>query len=365
MNDDDYIFEKDVKWVWFDDRAAGIETDTPVFFREDKATIRDDDKRLSELYNVDDESELFADPSEQMTVDGVDYYITAFVIPYIFLDSKGEEFEEPFLVGGAWTEDTGNEDILAPNYFDFIFVIPTREKTNFDDGSILLVIDDWDRELIDGLPWEGKGGVFCFESKTLIQTSQGMKEINKIEQGDEVFTQSGLRTVSWIGGRTVSSSDMASNPKLKPVRITSGALGDGLPLRDLIVSRQHRVLINSIISERMFGKRDVLIPAIKLTELPGIYVDDDFDGVEYFHLLFDKHEIVYSEGLATESLFTGPEALKTLGPEACEEIFTLFPELKDRDYSPEPAHYIPENKRQKKLIARHIKNKRPVYGAGA
>ena len=93
--------------------------------------------------------------------------------------------------------------------------------------------------------------------------------------------------------------------KLWPVRICVGALGNGLPERDLLVSRQHRMLVSSRIALRMFGQADVLIPAIRLTALPGIAIDTNVTEVEYFHILLANHEVVFAEGAATESLYTG------------------------------------------------------------
>ena len=52
-------------------------------------------------------------------------------------------------------------------------------------------------------------------------------------------------------------------PKVQPVRILAGALGHGMPQRDLLVSRQHRMLVSSAICERMFGLEQVLVSAIK------------------------------------------------------------------------------------------------------
>ena len=45
----------------------------------------------------------------------------------------------------------------------------------------------------------------------------------------------------------------------------------------------------------MFGKFEILLPAIKLVELPGIFVDTSLQDIEYFHLLFDQHEIIFAE----------------------------------------------------------------------
>ena len=105
---------------------------------------------------------------------------------------------------------------------------------------------------------------------------------------------------------------------------------------------------------------DVLIAAIKLTALPGIFIDEDVEEVEYYHLLFDQHQVIIAEGAPSESLFTGPHTLSMLSNEAREEIFTIFPELRDLDYTMVPAAFIPAPKQQKHLIARHGQNQQPL-----
>ena len=73
-------------------------------------------------------------------------------------------------------------------------------------------------------------------------------------------------------------------------------------------------------------------------------------------MLFDSHQVVYANGTPSESLFTGPEALRSLSPEAREEITTLFPEICAPDFAPSAAREIPCGKRQKKLLERHFKS---------
>lgn len=203
-------------------------------------------------------------------------------------------------------------------------------------------------------------GVPCLTRGTLIETVQGGQPIEAIRIGDVVAAKDGFKEVAWVGHRVLEKQALQLNPKLRPVCILAGALGNGLPKRDLCVSRQHRMLLQSKIAERMFGKTEVLVPAIKLVGLPGIYIDEAIDRVEYYHLLFDQHEVIYAEGAPTEGLFTGPEALKTITPEAREEILTLFPEVGNLDYTPEPARYIPPGNLQKQLVARHAKNGMPL-----
>ena len=203
--------------------------------------------------------------------------------------------------------------------------------------------------------------VVCFCAGTHIDTSEGPKAIEDLSVGDRVKTKDhGYQAVRWSGSQNVRFNDRETNARLRPVRITAGVLGHGFPIRDLLVSRQHRMLVSSKISERMFQTPDVLIPAIKLTKLPGIFVDQDVVQVGYFHLLFDRHEIIFAEGAPSESLFTGPEALKSVPPEAREEILAIFPGLKTSSLKLEAARLIPDGHRQKKLVARHLKNHKEI-----
>ena len=79
-------------------------------------------------------------------------------------------------------------------------------------------------------------------------------------------------------------------------------------------------------------------------------------------MLFDQHEIVHSDGAWTESLFTGPEALKAVGPEAVREMLELFPDLISPDYVSQAARYIPKKgKHMKKFVERLHKNNKSVY----
>ncbi len=205
-------------------------------------------------------------------------------------------------------------------------------------------------------------GVVCFARGTMIATAKGERSIETLSEGDLVETMDhGLQSINWIGVNKLDKIDLTANPKLLPIRIRAGALGEGLPKTDLVVSRQHRVLVRSKIVERMFNKTEVLIPAIKLVELDGIDVESDCNAVDYYHMLFDQHEIVFSNGAPTESLFTGPEALKMVSEDARREIEILFPEIMDESYVASPARFIPnKGKDMKQLVFRHQKNQKPL-----
>lgn len=199
---------------------------------------------------------------------------------------------------------------------------------------------------------------FCFAAGTLIKTGNGERRVEKLACGDYVLTlDNGYQPIRWIGGRPVTAAERAENPKLHPIRIRAGALSSQLPETDLIVSRQHRVLIRSDIANRIFGCQEVLVPAVRLLGLDGIEVADDIKDVSYWHMLFERHEVIWSNGAPTESLFTGPEALKSVDPEAREEILTLFPQLANPNFQPTAARAIPTTgKLAAQLADRHQKN---------
>jgi len=206
--------------------------------------------------------------------------------------------------------------------------------------------------------------VLCFTRGALIETARGPQPVETLKVGDAVpVARGGTQQIRWISSTKLGAADLAQHPEHRPVRITTGALGGGLPLRDLLVSRQHRMLVTSKVVERMFGTAAALVAAIRMTALPGIYVDEDVTEVEYFHILFDTHEIITAEGAPSESLFTGPEALKSVPAAARAELEQLFPQMSAPDYTPVPAALIPTGKAQKQLVARHLKNARATLEA--
>src|SRR5690606_18039618 len=82
-------------------------------------------------------------------------------------------------------------------------------------------------------------GVLCFARGTLIETVRGAIAVEELTLGDLIRTlDSGYQAIRWIGCRKLGSNELAASPKLQPVRIKAGALGAGLPLRDLVVSPQ-------------------------------------------------------------------------------------------------------------------------------
>lgn len=210
--------------------------------------------------------------------------------------------------------------------------------------------------------WNGVD-IVCFVKGTMIETIHGPLPIEDLQVGDLIETvDDGYQPLRWIGSRKIEASELAQHERLKPIRIREGAFGLGLPERDLLVSPQHRMLVNSKIARRMFDKSEVLIAAKQLLPVDGVDVVEMPDGVEYFHMLFNRHQLVIAEGAVSESLYTGKEALIALGHDAVKEIFTILPELRelDADELPVPARELVKGRLARKFAFRHVKNRKPL-----
>ncbi|ABF61918.1 Iron-regulated protein frpC (plasmid) [Ruegeria sp. TM1040] len=202
--------------------------------------------------------------------------------------------------------------------------------------------------------------IVCFAKGTQIKTSDGIRDIESLQVGDKLVTKdNGLQSIRWIGKRTLSEDKLDAHPKLKPIRIKAGALGEGMPSRDLIVSPQHRIVVRSKIAIRMFDTQEILVPAKHLIGLQDVSIAAEMREVTYYHLLCDNHEIIEADGAFAETLYTGTEAMKAMSPEALEEIMLI---LGDQFSTRRPlARFTPKGRQAKKLIERHIKNDRAVY----
>ncbi len=168
----------------------------------------------------------------------------------------------------------------------------------------------------------------CFTPGTTIATPKGERLVEELQVGDRVITRdNGLQEIRWIGQKGLTGVQLQRNAHLKPILITRGALGNGLPERDMLVSPNHRVLVNNEKTALYFEEREVLAAAKHLVGAEGIH-EVDVMGTTYIHFMFDHHEVVLSNGSWTESFQPGDYTLQGIGNAQRNEIFELFPELK-------------------------------------
>ena len=178
----------------------------------------------------------------------------------------------------------------------------------------------------------------CFVHGTMIATLRIERAVEDLEIGELVMTRdNGPQAISWIGKLKMSGNTPAH---LLPIRIKANALGNGLPKRDLLVSPQHRILVSDWRAELLFGESEVLVAAKHLVNDDDIRVATDLSGFEYYHILFESHQTVFSEGIPSESFHPGDFAMKTLSEASRTEVLELFPELAADAASYGPATHV-------------------------
>ncbi|AWD20343.1 Hint domain-containing protein [Fuscovulum blasticum] len=185
---------------------------------------------------------------------------------------------------------------------------------------------------LDDLPANrsaGQGSAMspCFTRGTLIATPRGEIPAEHLRAGDRVVTRdNGIQEIRWAARNALGAAQLLLNAHLQPVLIAAGALGNGLPERDLLVSPNHRVLVAGDRSLLHFDDPEVLVAAKHLVGTPGVQAVTSV-GLTYVHFLFDRHEVVLSNGAWTESFQPTDFSLKGLGNAQRSEILELFPAL--------------------------------------
>lgn len=157
------------------------------------------------------------------------------------------------------------------------------------------------------------GRVVCFVAGTEIATPDGQCRVEDLRSGDLVLTVDGdARPVLWAGGGPVMASG-----NTQPVCIAAGVLG---AVRDLRVSAQHLLLMRDRSVELLFGIPEVLIAAKDLIGLPGVVQDSTPRIIGYFHILMQDHHLLVANGVASESLHPGNQALGALTPRVLADL---------------------------------------------
>lgn len=249
------------------------------------------------------------------------------LITMTFDDALGNETVD----GGSGAGTTSDNDTLSVDItgFGWSRIDLAYDPLNGENGTITFFAPDGITPVgtlvftdIENLV------IVCFTPGTRIMTERGAVPVEDLAPGDMVVTRdNGLQPLRWVGSRKLSLAELLARPELQPVRIAAGALAGAGPDRTMLVSPQHRVLIEGARAEMFFGEAEVLVPAKHLTGLAEVTRALPAEGVTYVHILFDRHEIVQSDGIWTESFQPAERTLSGLDDAARAEVLELFPEL--------------------------------------
>ena len=243
-----------------------------------------------------------------------------------FFVTDGTHGDGDIISGGAGPDDTTDWDVLDLTGSGPRTVNATADAS--DSGALkgTVTFDNG-----DVLTFSGIEEIICFTPGTAILTPSGEVAVEDLKVGDKVVTRdNGLQTIRWVGQKELTGRDLIARPKLRPVLIRAGSLGPNLPDRDMMVSPNHRMLLVSEQAQLLFDETEVLVAAKHLVGMDGVQQVDTV-GVGYVHFLCDNHEVVLANGAWSESFQPGEYSMGAIDRAQREEIYDLFPELRNRE----------------------------------
>lgn len=209
-----------------------------------------------------------------------------------------------------------NSNITQTTSNTVVFSHETDVDYNGDGVLTGVEIGNGNFNLSSGVP----SSAICYQEGTLISCLEGMQRVEDLKEGDLVLTMdNGFQPIVWNGRTVYSSLDLLANPKLRPISISAKRTSTG---RDLRVTRQHRML----------DSRGFFVKAADIEKLPhsNTRIAKGVRQVAYHHLLLPRHEVIFANGLASESFYPGPEALRALGRIGRAKVEARVPELANR-----------------------------------
>lgn len=179
----------------------------------------------------------------------------------------------------------------------------------------------------------------CFASGALIATPAGEVAIEDLRTGDLVLTvDDGAQPILWAGQTTVRF-DQGANADQRPVEFKPGSLGPALPNLPLTVSPQHRFLMIDL------QGREVLAPAIGLTDRKLIRVQKGKKAVTYHHIALAKHAVIFANGVPSESFYPGDASIAALPLRDKLALLGHFPQTSDAPTEARPCLTVGETRK--------------------
>lgn len=168
-------------------------------------------------------------------------------------------------------------------------------------------------EVITTTPHGTTVDMLCFIGGTGIATPAGSVKIEDLAIGDLVTTADGKTApIQWIGRRIVATA-FADRGRDLPVRVRAGALGENLPVRDLLVSPCHALLVEGVLVHAGALVNGTTI--VRETDMPATFM--------YYHVETEDHALVLAEGVAAETFVDNADRMSF---DNWKEHLQLYPE---------------------------------------
>jgi len=182
----------------------------------------------------------------------------------------------------------------------------SQEYPVFSNGGSYFVVTPEGSHGSGLIPASGSSNVYqspegdaflCFGSGTKITTPSGICTVQDLTIGDLICTVDGSNVpVRWIGRQTVQK--LRAGPKMQPVRIREGALGNGLPHSDLTVTADHGMIVDGLVINASALVNGHSIDWVAMAELP--------ERVTYYHIETEAHDVILANGAPAETFVDIP-----------------------------------------------------------
>lgn len=246
-------------------------------------------------------------------------------------------------VPALWDGTTGTLGLGSSGFLYTAAPIPVSP-----DGSTLV------QQILDAIVHAPKYDValddleICFLAGTRIATPDGEIAVEDLRAGDMVLTRdNGPQPLVWTSQSTVDAARLDRSPNLRPITVAAGALGDGLPRREVALSPQHRVLVTDAEgTEYLASARHMQAAGAR-----GFAIVRDGAPFTLVHIACADHQIILAEGAPMETFFTGPVGMRALSPAEQIELFQVFPMLELGQNPMTPARPFLKKKQVETLVS--------------
>ncbi|MEM1275487.1 MAG: Hint domain-containing protein [Pseudomonadota bacterium] len=157
---------------------------------------------------------------------------------------------------------------------------------------------------------------------TRVKTPKGEIPVESLSEGDLVETKDhGPCQIRWIARQTFCGRGI-----LAPIEIAPETLGPHGALR---LMPEQRVLITDWRADLLFGEPEVLVPARYLLNGTTIRTAESAEMAAY-QILLDRHDLIFANGIATESFLPSAHSLMVLSDPARSELLERHPDLRKK-----------------------------------
>jgi len=204
----------------------------------------------------------------------------------------------------------------------YIFSAPIDPNTTYDVTAIAFSPGAGPASSYEYSDFSGST-VPCFAPGTWIDTPNGARLVEHLKVGDLVWTlDHGPQAVRWIHSSDHPLEDCDLDAK--PVLVSAGALGSGVPAQDLTVSPQHRMLVGGRGQLDHWFTGEALAAAKSLTQLRGVRHMNGKKRIRWIHFACDRHEVVRANGCLTETLLLGSMVMTRLPQAQKHRLNTIY-----------------------------------------